>query len=227
MSRDSGGNYTLPAGNPVAPRTIIEVDWANPTMNDIATALTDSLSRTGLGGMLVPFRNADGTVSSPGMTWVNEPSSGWYRKAAADFWYSVNSVDIFGISSAGITLAPGKSATGIASFIEVSDTQPAVLVQGEEWFESDTGGFYMRYVNPDLTTTLIALSQAGGDFIPFAQRAIANGVATLDANVRIPVAQNSNFTVLGDYADDAAASAGGVAVGGMYRTVSTLKVRVT
>lgn len=35
------------------------------------------------------------------------------------------------------------------------------------------------------------------------------------------------LTGLGDYADDTAAAAGGVAVGGVYRTGSALKVRVT
>lgn len=36
----------------------------------------------------------------------------------------------------------------------------------------------------------------------------------------------SIFDNLGDYADDTAAAAGGVAVGELYRTASTLKVRV-
>ena len=85
MSRDANGNYTLPAGNPVLPDTLIDVNWANPTMDDIATALTDSLSRSGNGGMLVPFENADGSAGAPGMTWVNEPTSGWYRKANNTF----------------------------------------------------------------------------------------------------------------------------------------------
>lgn len=47
MPRDSQGVYTLPAGNPVVPGTVIETDWANPTMDDIANALTASLPRDG------------------------------------------------------------------------------------------------------------------------------------------------------------------------------------
>ena len=113
MPRDSNGNYSLPAGNPVVPTTIIETDWANPTMDDIAQALTQSLSRTGQGGMLVPFLNADGAINTPGISWTNETRSGWYRKAANQFVYVVNGVEIFGITNNGITLAPGKSATGL------------------------------------------------------------------------------------------------------------------
>lgn len=109
MARDSNGNYTLPPGNPVAANTLIEVAWANPTMSDIAVALTDSLSRTGQGGMQVSFKNADGTIAAPGMTWINEPTSGWYRKSANTFWYSVLGADVFGIDAAGVYLGVGKS----------------------------------------------------------------------------------------------------------------------
>jgi len=47
MPRNSQGLYTLPAGNPVVPNTLIESNWANSTMDDIAAALTGSLPRDG------------------------------------------------------------------------------------------------------------------------------------------------------------------------------------
>jgi microcystin-dependent protein len=48
MPRDSNGLYTLPTPeNPVIPDTLIEADWANITMNDVADALTGSLPRDG------------------------------------------------------------------------------------------------------------------------------------------------------------------------------------
>lgn len=45
---------------------------------------------------------------------------------------------------------------GGAGAIAVEDTIPT-LAQGEQWFESDSGGLFMRYVNPDATETLIAM----------------------------------------------------------------------
>ena len=48
MARDGAGNYNLPSGNPVVTNTIISSSgWANPTLSDIAAALTQSLSRDG------------------------------------------------------------------------------------------------------------------------------------------------------------------------------------
>jgi len=47
MPRNGNGEYDLPAGNPVVPGTVIESTWANNTLNDLASALTDSLTADG------------------------------------------------------------------------------------------------------------------------------------------------------------------------------------
>ena len=55
MPRNPSGVYSLPAGNPVVPGTLIETTWANPTMSDIGAALTGSLPRDGSAGMQGPL----------------------------------------------------------------------------------------------------------------------------------------------------------------------------
>ena len=47
MARDGAGNYNLPAGNPVVTGTTITSTWANSTMPDIGSALTQSISKDG------------------------------------------------------------------------------------------------------------------------------------------------------------------------------------
>jgi hypothetical protein len=47
MPRNGSSVYSLPAGNPVIPGTTIATAWANSTLTDIATALTQSLSTDG------------------------------------------------------------------------------------------------------------------------------------------------------------------------------------
>lgn len=64
MPRNAQGIYSLPAGNPVVPGTLIESTWANPTMSDIAAALTGSLPRNGSAGMQGPLILA-GNASVP------------------------------------------------------------------------------------------------------------------------------------------------------------------
>lgn len=48
MSRNGTGTYSLPAGNPVVTGTVISTTWANGTLTDIATALTQSIASTGV-----------------------------------------------------------------------------------------------------------------------------------------------------------------------------------
>jgi hypothetical protein len=79
MPRNTSGVYSLPPANPVVPYTTIATSWANPTMADIGQALTDSLDRTGRGGMLAPFRVFDGSINAPGFAFTNEPTLGIWR----------------------------------------------------------------------------------------------------------------------------------------------------
>jgi hypothetical protein len=81
MPRDASGNYTLPLGNPVQGNTVIDVNWANPTMADIATQLNNVYTRDGILGPLAPFKLVDGTVSGPGLAFNSEPGMGLFREA--------------------------------------------------------------------------------------------------------------------------------------------------
>jgi hypothetical protein len=47
MSRDGNGTFNLPTGNPVSPGTTIESSWANLTMGEVATALSNSIAADG------------------------------------------------------------------------------------------------------------------------------------------------------------------------------------
>jgi len=55
MSRNGSGVYTLPAGNPVVTGTVISTSWANNTMNDLASAMTDSVAADGQTPMTGPL----------------------------------------------------------------------------------------------------------------------------------------------------------------------------
>jgi len=83
MPRDVNGNYTLPAGlNPVVADTLIDILWANTTLNDIATQLNGVFTRDGLLGPQAPFKVLDGTLSVPGLAFNSEANTGMFREAA-------------------------------------------------------------------------------------------------------------------------------------------------
>lgn len=54
MARNGSGTYNLPPSNPVVSGTVIESDWANETMADLAAAITQSLAYD---GQTVPIAN--------------------------------------------------------------------------------------------------------------------------------------------------------------------------
>jgi hypothetical protein len=80
-------------------------------MEDMANELTNSLSRTGAGGMLAPFRIANGTVTAPGLSYLNETNTGLYRSGAGSVWMSVLGVNTVQFSTVGLTIPFGKALT--------------------------------------------------------------------------------------------------------------------
>jgi hypothetical protein len=115
MSRNSSGTYSLPAGNPVVTGTTITATWGNTTMSDIATALTDSLSRSGNGAMLAPLKNTDGTVLLPSVTFSNETSTGFYRAAAGQIGATILGVQKWLLSATQLTLGVQLVGSGGAA----------------------------------------------------------------------------------------------------------------
>ena len=82
MPRNSSGTYSLPAGNPVVSATQISTTWANNTLNDLKAEMTDSLSRSGKGGMSAALALFAGVVGSPGLQFSDEPTTGLYWPSA-------------------------------------------------------------------------------------------------------------------------------------------------
>jgi len=116
MSRDSSGNYTLPSGiNPVVEGTEIEPDWANTTLSDISAALTDSLSRSGKGGMSVPLKLINGTQAAPTLSFNAEAGAGIYRAGTADIRFAIGNVDISRWTATGFYADNISCATFTAS----------------------------------------------------------------------------------------------------------------
>ncbi|GAG29237.1 unnamed protein product, partial [marine sediment metagenome] len=76
-------------------------------MADVATAMTDSLSRSGKGGMNADFSITDGTVSVPGLNFTNEANSGFYRFGAGEVRMSILANDIMRWTAAGASVWTG------------------------------------------------------------------------------------------------------------------------
>lgn len=120
-ARNTSGTYSLPAGNPVVSGTTITSTWANSTLSDLKTEMTNSLSRDGYGAMRAPLKVPVGSAAAPSLTWSSDAASGLYLSAASDVRMSVASTDIqtwtpttTALSNA-LTVAKGATVTNSTS----------------------------------------------------------------------------------------------------------------
>jgi len=139
MPRDPSGNFTLVAGNPTVTGTTITTTWWNSTSTDMASALTDSLSRSGLGGMLVPFTLVDGSVSAPAFSFVSENNTGFYRAAAGDMRVSVLGGDVLKWTSTQVTSLTSVVVTGATNTVGLAATAGAGNADGVTGTATGTG----------------------------------------------------------------------------------------
>lgn len=81
MARDSSGIYTLPLP-PVSADEIISSAWMNATLNDLATAITESVPVDGSAPITGQTKIADGSNAAPGLAFNAESSTGLRRPEA-------------------------------------------------------------------------------------------------------------------------------------------------
>jgi len=153
MPRQANGTYILPAGNPVASNTLITPTWANPTMSDIGNALSDSLSRSGLGGMTAALLLEDGLVNVPGLGFTLEANTGFYRPASRVLGVAVNGIQVAQFNATsfiyGDAAAVGTRTillNGAAGSVKALGYQTAGTAR---WFVGADGGniYYIQALN--------------------------------------------------------------------------------
>lgn len=161
MPRSSGGTYTLyTPGNPVVTNTVISSTWANNTLTDLATAMTDSLSRSGQGGMTAPLQLTNGAVGTPALTWGAETTAGLYRAGAGDFRFAVGGQDVWRFVTGGAVGFFGNGAVGAPAISWASETNSGMYrsgaadfrwaVAGADAFQLTTNMFQMFGTAPTL-----------------------------------------------------------------------------
>jgi len=159
MPRNASGTYSLPSGNPVSSGTLIDANWANNTLNDLANEVTDSLSRSAEGGMLAPLRLTDGVQATPSLAFTNEPSTGLYRAGTNEAWFVTGGNQVAKFTSTGMEgrFAAGAAATpSLAAYNDVNtglwfpaaDTIAASVGGVEGWRLTSAGNLGIGTTSP-------------------------------------------------------------------------------
>ena len=102
----SGGtfNYSTGAGPVVAGGQTISSTWANTSLTDIQTGLTQSLSRYGDGGMEVPLQLVNGALGAPATKFASSTTTGIYYTAGPTFNIAAGSTNALACAPTGCTM---------------------------------------------------------------------------------------------------------------------------
>jgi hypothetical protein len=230
MSRNGSGTYTLPAGNPVVTGTVIATTWANNTMNDLASAMTDSVAADGQTPMTGPLNMnsnkvtnlATGTISGDGInfTQFNTPTFG----GAVTCSTTLTVVGDTTMSGTGQLKIPNgttgqRSATPVSGMIRFNST-----LNSYEGYTSYTGATISTITFVTTTATLTTatahgLSTGNTVFITGTTPAAYSGtfVITVTGTTTFTYTMLStpsgNATVMGSYVYGNWAQIGGGATG--------------
>ena len=163
MPRNATGTYTLVTGNPVVTGTIVESVWANNTMGDVGLELTDSLSRSGKGGMLAPLRGVNGSAGGPTFTFTNYPTSGLYSANPNDVRMAVTGIDRMRWRQAGEPTQFWDNAASVWKDLGAGGTVWAYYPVIPTTVEAGVG-----YISAGNQSTLMPAAPLDGDGISFA-----------------------------------------------------------
>jgi hypothetical protein len=139
MSRNGSGTYTLPAGNPVVTGTTISSTWANSTLTNIASALTDSLAADGQTTATGNLKMGNNRITglADGIASTDAPSLTQVTTAVAITGGTIN-----GTTIGATTPATGKfttlEATGVTTVQAGTAADPAITTTGD----TNTGIFF-------------------------------------------------------------------------------------
>jgi len=166
MSRNSSGTYTLPSGNPVVTGTLIESSWANNTLSDLASAMTDSLSRSGQGGMTFALRGVDGTNTTPAYSFTAETSSGFYRAGAGDIRVAILGTDRVKVTASGMDVtADNLNVTSSTAYYPQLNTKNKTADANAAYhvFDKDRNGAIVQ--NADVLGNVVFRGYDGANYL--------------------------------------------------------------
>lgn len=107
-ARNGSGTYSLPntgsVPNPVVSGTAITAAWANGTLTDLGTEITNSVAVDGQSTMTAPLKLASGSVSAPGLTFGVDTNTGIYRIGADNIGISTGATKQVDISQTAVAV---------------------------------------------------------------------------------------------------------------------------
>lgn len=163
MARNSSGTMSAVNG-PYVSGTTISSSAVNARFSDEETEMTDSLSRSGKGGMLAALRGVDGTVAAPAVSFTSDTGTGWFRAAASDLRAAIAGTAVFKLLASSLVSLFPHTFTGTAAEAPVILTPlaaPSAPSNGGVWVETTANTLRTRINGATKTALLSGASSTG------------------------------------------------------------------
>jgi hypothetical protein len=147
MSRNGSGVYTLPAGNPVVSQTVISSSWANNTMNDLASAMTDSVAADGQTPMTGPLNLNSNKITNLANATVGTDAVNYGQFSTPTFSGAVVCSSTLTVTGATV-LNGGLTVTGNGSFTGDGTFSGNLAVNGTGQVKLPNGTTAQRSATP-------------------------------------------------------------------------------
>jgi microcystin-dependent protein len=114
MPSDANGVYSLPSGSTAVTGEIIQASTHNTPIEDIASAMSQRLIRSGVAPMTGPLKIVDGAVGSPAVKFSTDGTTGFY-KTTNGIGVSVGGTKVAEFTSSGASRMIGELIPWILS----------------------------------------------------------------------------------------------------------------
>ena len=189
--------------NSFTPNTTILSASVNQNFTDIATGLSDVLTRDGQAGMTATFKATSGSAVSPSISFSSDTTSGIYLIGSHEVGIAVNSANVLDIATTGLTVTGTLTATGQFPSAVGSVGAPTYTFTGD----LDTGVYHIGANNIGVAVNgakVIDISTSGIDVTGTVK---VNGVPLTTAfpvpgtfkNLSIKVATTTTVAVAADF----------------------------
>ncbi len=117
------GNGVFSILNIFLPGTTILSTPVNSNFSDIASGLSDVLTRDGQAGMTAQLKAIAGTVSAPGVSFTNDLTTGMYLSNTGELSFTAAGVRQFLIDATAFRFTTGIAETGVLSPASLGSSQ--------------------------------------------------------------------------------------------------------
>jgi microcystin-dependent protein len=107
MPSDANGVYSLPSGSTAVTGETIQASTHNTPIEDIASAISQRLMRSGVAPMTGPLKIVDGSVGSPAVKFSTDGTTGFY-KTTNGIGMSVGGTKVAEFTTSGISRMIGE-----------------------------------------------------------------------------------------------------------------------